>query len=442
MAAVTEELYQGMEKNSKAFKLLKSMGWKEGQGLGAQKQGITEHVRVKKKFDALGVGAAEQANRLRDWTTGMVSFDSILSGLKEVKAAPRPEESEDEEPSEEQKKPIKQKKSKGKKRQDDAVSMKESVAKKDIEEASKTKLATHVGRYHKRENAKRVRAYSSEDLAAILGSVPGGGNQPSNEPAEEDGPFLREIQAVQEDSEASSSGHLSDDEEKEPQAKRSKLDAKEGGTSAVRSWWMGLFIRAGKMGSIKQELKSKKVESNSKKGFSEMDQENLSVLLKNHATSGHRGLGLGDAPKKVAGARWTGIKTKLCSEEEEEEDKVEDACSEDEEEEEEVGIVVLSAKGKSSSKPSESTIPSQEKSKGSKSKRSLQEGKSPDWIGLALGVFKLESKKVIKQKTLKQKVIQASGLTGEDAGKQILKAIKKSQHFEIQDKSVRLKKEV
>lgn len=32
---------------------------------------------------------AEQAHRLRDWTTGMVSYDSILSGLKEVSAAPR-----------------------------------------------------------------------------------------------------------------------------------------------------------------------------------------------------------------------------------------------------------------------------------------------------------------------------------------------------------------
>jgi hypothetical protein len=88
---------------------------------GLKKQGISEHIRVKKKFDAMGVGAvrvlrlcvpvcacvfmcvsghlvrepattadllpcshtqAEQTSRLRDWTAGMASYDRILSGLK------------------------------------------------------------------------------------------------------------------------------------------------------------------------------------------------------------------------------------------------------------------------------------------------------------------------------------------------------------------------
>ena len=76
------QLFQGVAKSSFGYKLLASLGWQEGQGLvgrmersccaislathglctappsqGANKQGITEHVKVKKKHDALGVGA-------------------------------------------------------------------------------------------------------------------------------------------------------------------------------------------------------------------------------------------------------------------------------------------------------------------------------------------------------------------------------------------------
>lgn len=149
-------------------------------------------MRVKKKFDALGVGAAEKANRLRDWTTGMVGFDQILSSLKEVKAAPRAEKEVEEGKDEEEEEKPKAVKGKGKKDNEKKAKAKakEEENKKAVE-ATKTKLATHVGRYHKRENAKRVRAYSSADLAAILGSVPGG----SQAVAEEDAPFMKEVRA-------------------------------------------------------------------------------------------------------------------------------------------------------------------------------------------------------------------------------------------------------
>ncbi|CAI5507951.1 unnamed protein product [Closterium sp. Naga37s-1] len=45
-----------------------------------------------------------------------------------------------------------------------------------------------------------------------------------------------------------------------------------------------------------------------KAGFSEQDQENLYNLVHDHATSGKQGLGIGDLPRKVAGARWKGTK--------------------------------------------------------------------------------------------------------------------------------------
>lgn len=38
-------------------KLLRQLGWKDGEGLGAERQGITAAIKVTKKDDNLGVGA-------------------------------------------------------------------------------------------------------------------------------------------------------------------------------------------------------------------------------------------------------------------------------------------------------------------------------------------------------------------------------------------------
>jgi Pin2-interacting protein X1 len=45
------------QKDSAGYRLLSAMGWREGEGLGAAKQGIKAHIRVKKKFENWGVGA-------------------------------------------------------------------------------------------------------------------------------------------------------------------------------------------------------------------------------------------------------------------------------------------------------------------------------------------------------------------------------------------------
>lgn len=59
MAAAVSSVqrYQGVQKESAGYKLLASMGWKEGEGLGAEGQGIKSHIRVKKNFENWGVGA-------------------------------------------------------------------------------------------------------------------------------------------------------------------------------------------------------------------------------------------------------------------------------------------------------------------------------------------------------------------------------------------------
>jgi Pin2-interacting protein X1 len=68
MAAATappKQRFQGVQKESAGYKLLASMGWKEGEGLGASKQGIKEHIRVKKNYENWGVGAVSRRLPLR-----------------------------------------------------------------------------------------------------------------------------------------------------------------------------------------------------------------------------------------------------------------------------------------------------------------------------------------------------------------------------------------
>ncbi|GLC53435.1 hypothetical protein PLESTB_000744800 [Pleodorina starrii] len=393
---VPTPLFQGVDKNSAGYKLLSSMGWKEGEGLGAEKQGIKEHVKVKKKHDAMGVGAAENAQNLRDWTTGMVSFDRILNNLKEVTAS-RPaaavessDESSDEEPEDKTKakkaKKADKKKAKGAKRKRASPSSSSSDASSsdsdgDAEEgngkgkaaaaasAKRLKLASHVGRYSKRERAKFVKNYSASDLDAILGGVAGkDGAAGSEEGDDADGgaaagavgaagllpdamgfmPVIAEVRAVRAADGAASS---SDDEEAE--RKRTAIGAKEASGTAAASiqaagkqrqrkerqpalpvqeewepgkkpWWAGMFVRAGRMGSIRQELRAGSSQGKAKinvSGFKEQDQENLYEQAQHGAAHGRQGLGRSDMPKKVAGARWCGTKTKLDEEEEDEEEE-------------------------------------------------------------------------------------------------------------------------
>eukprot|EP00803_Ostreobium_quekettii_P005574 evm.model.scf_925.4 EVM.evm.TU.scf_925.4 scf_925:35742-39771(+) len=78
--------YQGVDKASTAFRMLETMGWREGEGLGAEGQGIREHVKATKKLDNSGVGKAEAKARSAEVSVAMVNYDRILSNLTEVQS--------------------------------------------------------------------------------------------------------------------------------------------------------------------------------------------------------------------------------------------------------------------------------------------------------------------------------------------------------------------
>ncbi|GAX73190.1 hypothetical protein CEUSTIGMA_g643.t1 [Chlamydomonas eustigma] len=280
----------------------------------------------------------------------MLQFDSILSNLKEITARHDSDSDSDERPevpkpaikktkkkkktTHEEPKASKKSKFKRKKQSSSSAESDADVERVDKEKSSgkrnssAAKAATHVGRYHKRENAKRVRGYSSGDLAAILGasSVSDDKVQAMDYvPA-----TAQEIRAVhtQEDSDASSAGHVSgSDADDEATDFASSSRNKDPVDQITKSWWSGVFVRAGRVGSSKRELHKRKpgrvVESDDARqkaaGFNEHDQENLYTQVHQGATQGKQGLGRADAPKKVAGARWAGTKTKLGSDSEHEE---------------------------------------------------------------------------------------------------------------------------
>ncbi|XP_043256268.1 probable WRKY transcription factor protein 1 [Colletes gigas] len=62
-------------------KMLEKMGWTSGKGLGANEQGMTEHVRVSLKNDAAGIGFKKE-NLDKAWTEHQDSFNDFLQELQ------------------------------------------------------------------------------------------------------------------------------------------------------------------------------------------------------------------------------------------------------------------------------------------------------------------------------------------------------------------------
>lgn len=65
-------------------RMLESMGWTDGKGLGADESGATTHVRVKKRGAKIGLGA--DINTVDKWAEHVTAFDEILGNLN--KSAP------------------------------------------------------------------------------------------------------------------------------------------------------------------------------------------------------------------------------------------------------------------------------------------------------------------------------------------------------------------
>ena len=68
-------------------KMLQKMGWSEGKGLGKSEQGVTSHVRVKKREEAAGIGANEPEKMDDQWWHNVYNSAaaSVPTGKKKKK---------------------------------------------------------------------------------------------------------------------------------------------------------------------------------------------------------------------------------------------------------------------------------------------------------------------------------------------------------------------
>ncbi|XP_021309256.1 PIN2/TERF1-interacting telomerase inhibitor 1 isoform X1 [Sorghum bicolor] len=251
--------YVGIARQSAAFRLMKQMGWEEGEGLGKDKQGIKGHVRVKNKQDTLGVGVDSPHNK---WVYDTTQFDNILKKLKVQQSA----------------NPIQEEVAAVKSDSPDVTPKEDKSAKAEV-----TKVTRPQGRYKKRERGKSVSSYSATDLQGILVRKNEDNSQVDQklEPTclDEPDPIIC------------------------PDAVSQADDV---------NWWGHKFgfVTGGFLGAKSRKNKSsQKDPANVRQTFAEEDQENLYNLVQDKATSGKQGLGIKGLPMKVAGQRWKGNKT-------------------------------------------------------------------------------------------------------------------------------------
>lgn len=120
------------DKTKFGYRMLEKMGWREGKGLGAQEDGSTENVRVRKRLTTAGIGADAQRNKAWD-VPGQVA-----AGLNDVLASLQPVTANDGRESKN-------------------------------EERKKDRKAR--GYYERRRQHKNVSNYSQKDLAEIFGGA-------------------------------------------------------------------------------------------------------------------------------------------------------------------------------------------------------------------------------------------------------------------------------
>ena len=164
--------------------MLLKMGWSEGKGLGRNEDGMSSHIRVKRKVESEGIGFVEDGQGNAAFVHQIHSFNEILAGLNEDVAKKQKKRKRKAEDLKEQ---VKKKKKKVSVIVEDGVKVKKLKSKsksklkktgekeKTKEKKKKVKVEVKVGvaavkRKHARFlKAKNVRGYSSADLKAILG---------------------------------------------------------------------------------------------------------------------------------------------------------------------------------------------------------------------------------------------------------------------------------
>ncbi|XP_070566254.1 PIN2/TERF1-interacting telomerase inhibitor 1-like [Ptychodera flava] len=118
-------------------RMLQKMGWKPGRGLGANQHGRTEHVKIVKKDDNLGLGANHRSED--NWLANQDDFNSLLAQLNQTYGNDTTEKKES--------------------------SNADTTSLEEISKRSKKRV-----HYKKFTRGKDLSVYSKKDLACIIGT--------------------------------------------------------------------------------------------------------------------------------------------------------------------------------------------------------------------------------------------------------------------------------
>ncbi|KAJ2065327.1 hypothetical protein GGI17_000379 [Coemansia sp. S146] len=160
------------DKGRFGFKMLEKMGWSEGKGLGANEDGMKEHVKIKLKTNNFGIGADKK--NIRNWLENADGFSELLSRLNSDANTPS-ENNDDGDDDDKKKKRKKDEKKKLKKEAKEAKQKSDSDTVVDTAESTETVLnaaSVRLNRLSHRtrfRNMKKMALQDEKGLQEIFG---------------------------------------------------------------------------------------------------------------------------------------------------------------------------------------------------------------------------------------------------------------------------------
>ncbi|KAJ2331346.1 transcription factor, contains a PHD finger motif, partial [Coemansia sp. RSA 2681] len=154
-----------LDKGRFGFKMLEKMGWSEGKGLGANEDGMKEHVKIKLKTNNFGIGADKK--NIRNWLENADGFSELLSRLNSDTNTPSETANNDSDCEDADKKQRKKDEKKKKKRSKDVESKSDSdtVDTTTVEGAERTETVLNAASVRLNRLSHRTRFRNMKKMA-------------------------------------------------------------------------------------------------------------------------------------------------------------------------------------------------------------------------------------------------------------------------------------
>lgn len=165
------------DKSKFGLKMMQKMGWTEGKGLGKNEDGVSEHVKVTKKSNNLGLGATHDSSGAAGWASAAVSFNGVLETLGKAygggaDVGGKAKTQSDKRTKKKLKKAEKKKKKKQRAKDDeDAADSSSSSSSEGDAASAAAQAASSCPSRARRVRSKDVKGFSAADLRAILGQA-------------------------------------------------------------------------------------------------------------------------------------------------------------------------------------------------------------------------------------------------------------------------------